>query len=80
VARFDRYLLSQMMVLFGCFSRLILVSDLLINQAGDCLTAGREVSPAMSLCRVFPADLPNVIRLVLPVAGVRGRNSMSPTD
>lgn len=72
MARFDRYLLSQMMVLFGFFA-LILVSIYWINQAVRLFD--RLVGDGQS-AMVFVAfsllTLPNVIRLVLPVAAFAG--------
>jgi lipopolysaccharide export system permease protein len=68
VARFDRYLLSQMMVLFGFFA-LILVSIYWINQAVrlfDRLVGDGQ--SAMVFVEFSLLTLPNVIRLVLPVA------------
>ena len=69
VARFDRYMLSQLMMLFGFFS-LVLVSIYWINQAvrlfdwliGD----GQTVWVFLEFSAL---TLPGVIRIVLPVAG-----------
>ncbi|MEL6700686.1 MAG: LptF/LptG family permease, partial [Pseudomonadota bacterium] len=68
MARFDRYMLSQLLVLFGFFS-LILVLVYWVNQAValfDQLIADGQSA------RVFfeftALSLPNIIRLVLPVA------------
>jgi lipopolysaccharide export system permease protein len=72
VARFDRYLLSQMMVLFGFFA-LILVSIYWINQAVrlfDRLVGDGQ--SAMVFVEFSLLTLPNVIRLVLPVAAFAG--------
>ncbi|MFD1195986.1 LPS export ABC transporter permease LptF [Seohaeicola saemankumensis] len=72
MARFDRYLLSQMMVLFGFFA-LILVSIYWINQAVrlfDRLVGDGQ--SAMVFVEFSLLTLPNVIRLVLPVAAFAG--------
>lgn len=68
VTRFDRYILSQLMVVFGFFS-LVLVSVYWVNRAVslfDRLIAGGHslgVFVEFSLL-----SLPNVIRIILPVA------------
>ncbi|MEI4487219.1 LPS export ABC transporter permease LptF [Frigidibacter sp. MR17.14] len=68
MARFDRYMLSQLMALFGFFA-LILVSIYWINQAvalfEQLISDGQS---AMVFVRFSALTLPNVIRLVLPVA------------
>lgn len=72
MARFDRYLLSQVMVLFGFFA-LILVSIYWINQAVrlfDRLVGDGQ--SAMVFVEFSLLTLPNVIRLVLPVAAFAG--------
>ncbi|MFU8882756.1 MAG: LPS export ABC transporter permease LptF [Rhodobacterales bacterium] len=72
MARFDRYLLSQMMVLFGFFA-LILVSIYWINQAVrlfDRLVGDGQ--SAMVFVEFSLLTLPNVIRLVLPMAAFAG--------
>lgn len=72
MARFDRYLLSQMMILFGFFA-LILVSIYWINQAVrlfDRLVGDGQ--SAMVFVEFTLLTLPNVIRLVLPVAAFAG--------
>ncbi|MFU8864135.1 MAG: LPS export ABC transporter permease LptF [Rhodobacterales bacterium] len=72
VARFDRYLLSQMMILFGFFA-LILVSVYWINQAVrlfDRLVGDGQ--SAMVFVEFTLLTLPNVIRLVLPMAAFAG--------
>jgi lipopolysaccharide export system permease protein len=69
VARFDRYMLSQLMMLFGFFS-LVLISIYWINSAvrlfdwliGD----GQTVWVFLEFSAL---TLPGVIRIVLPVAG-----------
>jgi len=69
VARFDRYLLSQLMVFFGFFA-LVLVMVYWVNQA--VLLFDRLIADGQSAA-VFleftALSLPNVIRVVLPVAG-----------
>jgi lipopolysaccharide export system permease protein len=72
VARFDRYLLSQLMILFGFFA-LILVSIYWINQAVrlfDRLVGDGQ--SALVFVEFTVLTLPNVIRLVLPVAAFAG--------
>lgn len=72
MARFDRYLLSQMMILFGFFA-LILVSVYWINQAVrlfDRLVGDGQ--SAMVFVEFTLLTLPNVIRLVLPMAAFAG--------
>ena len=68
MARFDRYMLSQLMVLFGFFS-LVLVSVYWINRAVqlfDVLIGDGQT--AWVFAEFTALTLPNVIRLVLPVA------------
>ena len=69
MARFDRYLLSQLMVFFGFFA-LVLVMVYWVNQA--VLLFDRLIADGQSAA-VFleftALSLPNVIRVVLPVAG-----------
>ncbi len=68
VARFDRYFLSQLMMLFGFFS-LILVMVYWINRAVllfDQLIADGQ--SALVFLEFTALTLPNVIRLVLPVS------------
>ena len=68
MARFDRYLLSQLMVFFGFFA-LILVMVYWVNQAVllfDLLIADGQ-SAAVFL-EFTALTLPNVIRVVLPIA------------
>jgi lipopolysaccharide export system permease protein len=68
VSRFDRYILSQLLTLFGFFS-LVLVSVYWVNRAvalfDTLIASGQNVSVFLSLTAL---TLPNVIRLVLPVA------------
>lgn len=68
MARFDRYLLSQLMVFFGFFA-LILVMVYWINQAVllfDMLIADGQ--SATVFVEFTALTLPNVIRVVLPIA------------
>ncbi len=68
MARFDRYILSQLMVLFGFFA-LVLVSVYWVNRAVilfDRLIAdGHSAGVFMEFTAL---SLPNVIRMVLPMA------------
>ncbi len=68
VSRFDRYILSQLLNLFGFFA-LILVSVYWINRAvilfDQLITNGHNVSVFLELTIL---TLPNVIRLVVPMA------------
>lgn len=68
LARFDRYLLSQFLVLFGFFA-LVLVSIYWINQAVrlfDALIGDGQT--AWVFLEWTALSLPNVIRIVLPMA------------
>jgi len=68
VARFDRYLLSQLLALFGFFS-LLLVSIYWVNQAVglfDQLVGDGQ--SALVFIEFSLLTLPNVIRLVLPIS------------
>ncbi|MDJ0629867.1 MAG: LPS export ABC transporter permease LptF [Rhodobacter sp.] len=68
MARFDRYILSQLMMLFGFFS-LVLVMVYWINRAVvlfDQLIANGQ--SAGVFVEFTALTLPNVIRLVLPIA------------
>jgi len=68
LARFDRYLLSQFLVLFGFFA-LVLVSIYWINQAVrlfDALIGDGQT--AWVFLELTALTLPNVIRIVLPMA------------
>ncbi len=68
MAKFDKYLLSQLMMLFGFFS-LILVSVYWVNRAVvlfDQLIANGQ--SAGVFVEFTALSLPNVIRLVLPIA------------
>lgn len=68
MSRFDRYILSQLLTLFGFFS-LVLVSVYWVNRAvvlfDSLIASGQSVSVFLGLTAL---TLPNVIRLVLPVA------------
>ncbi|MDZ4136306.1 MAG: LptF/LptG family permease, partial [Paracoccaceae bacterium] len=68
MAKFDRYLLSQLLTLFGFFS-LILVAIYWINRAVglfDKLIGDGQT--AMVFLEFSILTLPNVIRLVLPIS------------
>ncbi|MEM9579464.1 MAG: LPS export ABC transporter permease LptF [Pseudomonadota bacterium] len=68
MARFDRYMLSQLFVLFGFFS-LVLVSVYWINRAVvlfDRLIADGQ--PASVFVEFTALSLPNVVRMVLPMS------------
>ncbi len=68
VSRFDRYMLSQLMMLFGFFS-LILISVYWVNRAvalfDELISDGQS---AWVFLEFTALTLPNVIRLVLPVS------------
>lgn len=69
MARFDRYMLSQLMVLFGFFS-LVLILIYWINRAVvlfDQLIADGQ--SAVVFLEFTALSLPSVIRLALPLAG-----------
>ena len=69
VSRFDRYMLSQLLVLFGFFA-LVLVAVYWVNRAlslFDTLIADGQ--SALVFLEFSALTLPNVIRVVLPVAG-----------
>lgn len=68
VARFDKYLLSQLMMLFGFFS-LVLVLVYWVNRAVllfDTLIASGQ--SAGTFLEITALTLPNVIRIVLPIS------------
>jgi len=68
VARFDRYLLSQLMVFFGFFA-LVLVLVYWINQAVLLFEMLIADGQSATVFLEFTAlTLPNVIRVVLPIA------------
>ena len=66
--RFDRYILSQLLTLFGFFA-LVLVSVYWVNQAvilfDTLIASGQNMTVFLELTIL---SLPNVIRLVLPMA------------
>ena len=68
MARFDRYLLSQLMVFFGFFA-LILVMVYWVNQAvrlfDQLIADGQSATVFLEFTAL---TLPNVIRVVLPIA------------
>ncbi len=68
MARFDRYLLSQLMVFFGFFA-LVLVMVYWINQAvrlfDQLIADGQSATVFLEFTAL---TLPNVIRVVLPIA------------
>lgn len=72
VAKFDRYLLSQLLTLFGFFS-LVLVSVYWVNQAvqlfEQLIADGQS---ALVFLEFSALTLPNVVRMVLPVAAFTG--------
>ncbi|MBO9476945.1 LPS export ABC transporter permease LptF [Shimia sp. R11_0] len=72
MSRFDRYILSQLLTLFGFFA-LILVSVYWVNRAvslfDTLIASGHNVSVFLELSIL---TLPNVIRLVLPMAVFAG--------
>ncbi|MGH1329642.1 MAG: LptF/LptG family permease [Paracoccaceae bacterium] len=68
MARFDKYLLSQLMMLFGFFS-LVLVLVYWVNRAVllfDTLIASGQ--SAGTFLEITALTLPNVIRIVLPIS------------
>lgn len=69
VPKFDRYMLAQLMMLFGFFA-LVLVSVYWVNRAvvlfDQLIGDGQSASVFLEFTALA---LPNVIRLVLPVAG-----------
>lgn len=68
MSRFDRYILSQFLTLFGFFA-LILVSVYWVNQAvslfDQLIASGQNVAVFLELSLL---TLPNVVRRVLPIA------------
>lgn len=72
MSRFDRYILSQLLTLFGFFA-LILVSVYWVNRAvllfDKLIASGHNVTVFLELSVL---TLPNVIRLVLPMAVFAG--------
>ena len=78
MSKFDRYMLSQLMMLFGFFA-LVLVSVYWINRAVSLFDQLISDGQSAWVFLEFTAlTLPNVIRLVLPVAAfVATANSSS---
>ncbi|KAF0674932.1 Permease Yjg/PYjgQ [Profundibacterium mesophilum KAUST100406-0324] len=69
MTRFDRYLLSQLMMLFGFFS-LVLILVYWVNQAVSLFDQIIANGHSAGVFLEFSAlTLPNVIRVVLPVSG-----------
>ena len=69
MARFDRYIIAQLLVLFGLFA-LILVSIYWINRSVslfDQLIANGQ--SALVFLQITALSLPNLVRVVLPLAG-----------
>ncbi|TCL09588.1 lipopolysaccharide export system permease protein [Shimia isoporae] len=68
MSRFDRYILSQLLTLFGFFA-LVLVAVYWVNRAvslfDTLIASGQSVTVFLELSAL---SLPNVIRLMLPVA------------
>src|SRR6056297_2753879 len=72
IGRFDRYLLSQLLMLFGFFA-LVLVLVYWVNRAVvlfDQLIANGQ--SALVFLEFSALTLPNVIRIVLPIAAFAG--------
>ncbi len=72
IGRFDRYILAQLVTLFGFFA-LVLVLVYWVNRAVilfDQLIANGQ--SAVDLLEFTALSLPNVIRVVLPIAGFAG--------
>ena len=69
MSRFDRYMLSQLLVLFGFFA-LVLVAVYWVNRAlslfDGLIADGQSLLVFLELSAL---TLPNVVRVVLPVAG-----------
>ena len=69
MARFDRYMLSQLLVLFGFFS-LILVLVYWINRAVSLFDAILgDGQSALVFVELTLLTLPGIIRIVIPLAG-----------
>ncbi|MDE3027762.1 MAG: LptF/LptG family permease, partial [Paracoccaceae bacterium] len=68
MSRFDRYMLSQLMMLFGFFS-LVLVAVYWVNRAVLLFNALIGDGQSMGIFLEFTAlTLPNVIKIMLPVS------------
>ena len=79
MARFDRYLLSQLLALFGFFS-LVLVAVYWINQAVGLFDRLIGDGQTALVFQEFSAlGLPNLIRMVLPVSGMSTAASTGPS-
>lgn len=69
MGRYDRYILSQLIVLFGFFS-LVLISVYWINEAVDLFDSLIADGQTLSVFLEFTAlTLPQIMMMVLPVAG-----------
>jgi lipopolysaccharide export system permease protein len=69
LGRYDRYILSQLIVLFGFFS-LVLISVYWINEAVDLFDSLIADGQTLSVFLEFTAlTLPQIMMMVLPVAG-----------
>lgn len=69
MGRYDRYILSQLIVLFGFFS-LVLISVYWINEAVDLFDSLIADGQTLSVFLEFTAlSLPQIMMMVLPVAG-----------
>ena len=80
MARFDRYMLSQLMVLFGLFA-LVLVLVHWINRAvrlfDQIIASGESATVFLELSLL---TLPGVIKLVVPVAAFAAKGTAAPRD
>ncbi len=69
MGRYDRYILSQLIVLFGFFS-LVLISVYWVNEAVDLFDSLIADGQTLSVFLEFTAlSLPQIMIMVLPVAG-----------
>ena len=69
LGRYDRYILSQLIVLFGFFS-LVLISVYWVNEAVDLFDSLIADGQTLSVFLEFTAlSLPQIMSVVLPVAG-----------
>ncbi|PWK60438.1 lipopolysaccharide export system permease protein [Roseicyclus mahoneyensis] len=69
MGRYDRYILSQLVVLFGFFS-LVLISVYWVNEAVDLFDSLIADGQTLSVFLEFTAlSLPQIMVMVLPVAG-----------
>ena len=79
IGRFDRYILAQLVMLFGFFA-LVLVLVYWVNRAVilfDQLIANGQ--SAVVFLEFTALSLPNVIRVVLPIAAFAGSIYVPPT-